>query len=177
MYHGSSGRKGALYGKEYLYEVLTMARFNRLNSILMKHLTIVLLLCFFSQTINAQSSKKSGYQIEGMTMAITNMDQMLAFYSNVFNIEFKEQELNGFKLYAGKWGDLKLLFCPAELARNQATQNRHQFDVIVPDLEDIIRMISSYGGKSMGNKAEGENEWSVGVYDPDMNSINFKQLK
>lgn len=143
----------------------------------MKHLKIALLICFFSQTMNAQDSKSSSYQIEGMTMAITNMDQMLAFYSNVFDVEFKEQELSGFKLYAGKWGGMNLLFCPAELARNRATQNRHQFDVIVPDLDDVIQRASSNGGKSMGDKAEGENEWSIGIYDPDMNSINFKQLK
>lgn len=125
----------------------------------------------------SQNSEVTDYQIEGMTIATTNMGQMLDFYSNTFNITFSEQRINEFKLYAGKWGGMKVLLCPAELAGNKATQNRHQFDVIVPDLEDIITITSKYGGTTMGGKIEDEHAWSIGIYDPDKNSILFKQLK
>ena len=66
-------------------------------------------------------------------MAITNMQKMLAFYSNVFQIEFTEKEMYGSHLYSGIWGELNLLFCPAEIAQNTAEQNRHQFDIEVSD--------------------------------------------
>lgn len=117
------------------------------------------------------------YKLEGMTMAITNMDAMLKFYSNVFNIDFQEKDMYGSRLYAGNWGGLKLLFCPAEIARNTAKQNRHQFDIIVPDLKLLIEMASKFEGKAMGDKHEDETSWSIGIYDPDGNSILFKQLK
>lgn len=32
--------------------------------------------------------ENTDYQIEGMTIAITNMEQMLNFYSNTFKIQF-----------------------------------------------------------------------------------------
>lgn len=117
------------------------------------------------------------YQIEGMTMAITNMDEMLGFYSNVFQISFEEKDMFNTKLYAGKWGDLKLLFCPAALAQNTATQNRHQFDIIVNDLASSIELVKAKGGEIMGETAETDQELSVGIYDPDRNSITLKQYK
>ena len=119
----------------------------------------------------------SQYQIEGMTMAITHMDEMLRFYSNLFLISFEEKEMFNTKLYTGKWGDLKLLFCPAEIAQNTATQNRHQFDIVVSDLAFIIDLAKMNGGEIMGEIAETDHDLSVGMYDPDKNSIILKQYK
>ncbi|MEM9078232.1 MAG: VOC family protein [Bacteroidota bacterium] len=121
--------------------------------------------------------EKAGYKIEGMTMAITNMRQMLDFYSNTFNIQFTEREMYGSRLYSGVWGGLNLLFCPAEIARNTADQNRHQFDIVVSDLHKTIEITTKYGGKTMGEMVEDEYLSSIGIYDPDENSILFKQIK
>lgn len=117
------------------------------------------------------------YQIEGMTIAITKMDEMLAFYSAVFQISFEEKDMFNTNLYAGKWGNLNLLFCPANIAKNTATQNRHQFDIVVSDLAIIVDLVSKNGGELMGEIAEGDNELSVGIYDPDRNSILLKEYK
>ena len=121
--------------------------------------------------------KKEDYHIEGMTMAIKNMAQMLDFYANTFDIQFSEKELFGAKLYAGVWGGLNLLFCPATLAKNTAEQNRHQFDIVVADLQKVIEITEKYGGQPMSEVVEDEHAYSVGIYDPDNNSILFKQLK
>ncbi len=32
------------------------------------------------------------YKIEGLTLAITNMEKMLSFYSKVFNMQFTEKK-------------------------------------------------------------------------------------
>ena len=117
----------------------------------------------------------SDYTLEGMTIAVTNMDPMLEFYSHVFQIQFEEKDMFGAKLYAGNWGGLKLLLCPAELAGNTATQNRHQFDIRVGDLEKTLEIMIQYGGKPMGEIQEGETGRSVGVYDPDHNSMVLKE--
>jgi len=118
-----------------------------------------------------------GYNIQGITIAITNMKQMLAFYSNVFDIQFEEREMYGSKLYSGIWGGLNLLFCPAEIAQNTATQNRHQFDITVSDVQKTIELVLKYKGNTMGEISEDKTTLSIGVYDPDKNSIIFKQLK
>ncbi|MTI38850.1 VOC family protein [Fulvivirga lutimaris] len=117
------------------------------------------------------------YKIEGMTIAITNMEAMLKFYTALFNIKFKELEMFNTKLYSGQWGELKLLFCPADIARNTATQNRHQFDIVVSDISKTIDVAINNGGVKMGEVNEDDQTLSVGIYDPDQNSITFKQLK
>ncbi len=121
--------------------------------------------------------KGAQFHITGMTMAITNMEAMLAFYSGLFNIEFELREMYGSKLYAGKWGAFDLLFCPATLAGITARQNRHQFDIVIPDIEQLIDQATTLGGKAMGPITEDENALNVGIYDPDGNSILFKQLR
>lgn len=115
------------------------------------------------------------YQIEGLTIAITDMPKMLGFYSAVFGISFREQEMYGSTLYAGQWGDMKLLLCPAELAQNMAEQNRHQFDIVVDDLDQLLQVAKSHGGQMMSHVTEDGGFLSVGLYDPDRNSMVFKQ--
>lgn len=115
------------------------------------------------------------YQIEGLTIAVNHMEEMCGFYNALFGIEFQKQEMHGFELYQGKWGEMNLLFCPANLAQNTAKQNRHQFDIIVDDLDETIQLAKANGGELMNDPQS--NEWglSVGIYDPDHNSMVFKQ--
>ncbi|MEM7297350.1 MAG: VOC family protein [Bacteroidota bacterium] len=117
------------------------------------------------------------YTIEGMTLAVHQMDKMIQFYSNVFNIQFEAKEMFDNTLYSGTWGDLKVLFCPAELAGNEARQNRHQFDIITTNLEGCIDNVKMNGGSLMGEISEDDNMKSIGIYDPDHNSIVLKQPK
>ncbi len=119
----------------------------------------------------------SQHQIAGMTLAITNMEQMVAFYTKVFGLQFQEQEMYGSRLYATEWGGLKVLFCPADLAQNTATQNRHQLDVLVTDLRKALNAVTENDGSAMGEITETDTEWSVGIYDPDKNSLVLKQMK
>ena len=141
----------------------------------MRRYCISLLVCFIVFGVNGQEHQNINYKVEGMTVAVTKMEEMLSFYSNVFEMKFEEQEMFNSKLYSSRWGDLELLFCPAELAQNKAKQNRHQFDVVVDDLEKVIKIAKKYGGKLMG-EVQNEEPWkSVGIYDPDNNSILFKE--
>ena len=70
-------------------------------------------------------------EVEGMTIAVSDMNSMLDFYRALFHVEFTAKEMYGSTLYSGNLGQLQLLFCPAEIAQNTAKQNRHQLDIIV----------------------------------------------
>ena len=94
--------------------------------------------------------KSSNFEIEGTTTAIYNMDNMVKFYAKAFKIQFKELKKNNAKMYLGTWGNLKLLFCPAEVAGIKAKQNHHQFDVVVPALDAAVQTALSEGGQTMG---------------------------
>lgn len=114
------------------------------------------------------------YKAVGMTMAVTNMDAMVAFYSAVFGVEFGVLDMFNTKLYTGKWDGRDLLFCPAKVAGITATQNRHQFDIGVISVKEALERCLEHGGEKMHDVMEDGGLWSVGVRDPDGNSMVFK---
>lgn len=116
-------------------------------------------------------------QFASMTIAVTNMEKMIAFYSKVFGITFFEKKMHGTKLYEGKWEELDLLLCPAELAQNTAKQNRHQLEFMTSDLSQFLLVAIDAGGSQMGEISDDGEFRSVGIYDPDKNSMVFKQPK
>ena len=107
-------------------------------------------------------------EISGITLAVTNMQDMVKFYSKVFGLNFTATDIGDARLYSADWQGRRLLFCPAEIAKNTAKQNRHQFEFYVQDLDAIKKKIETSGGTifdSTGN--------AISVYDPDMNSMVF----
>ncbi len=116
------------------------------------------------------------YQLAGITIAVSKMEAMVAFYHSVFQIEFSSLAAYGDTLYRGIWEGRSLLFCPASIAKNTALQNRQQFEFLVKDLDQMLLLCEQNGGTPMGAIQIGENEKSVGVKDPDGNSMVFKQI-
>ena len=120
---------------------------------------------------------QQSYSHEGLTMAVTNMDEMVQFYSNVFSISFDKREVYGTVLYSGQWGNLRLLMCPAELAQVHVDRNRQQFDMVVEDIEEIMSICLANGGKELNAVQDQEEVITASIFDPDGNSIVFKQYK
>lgn len=115
--------------------------------------------------------------IEGMTLAVFKMQRMIAFYANVFGVEFEEKEMLGASIYRATFDHFNLMFCPADIAGINAGQNRHQFDIIVYDLEKTLKKAVEFGGEIIGEIAETESCKCVGIYDPDKNSMVLKERK
>ena len=108
-------------------------------------------------------------------MAVTNMEQMLAFYKEVFKVDFEEKQMFGSTLYSGEFAGLHLLFCPNEIAKVQAQKNRQQLDVIVPNVEQIIKAAKLFVGSQLGEVTDKEKQRVAAIIDPDGNSIVVKQ--
>lgn len=115
--------------------------------------------------------KKNTSLVASMTIAVTQMKAMVNFYTQVFGIEFKANENYGITLYNGKLGEINLQFCPADIAGISATENRHQLDIVVSDLNKAIEAVEANGGQLLQEVVETETAKSVGVYDPDGNSV------
>ena len=120
---------------------------------------------------------KLKYAITGMTIAVTNMEAMLAFYTNVFDIDFTPSDMYNTKLYAGYWAGFNVLFCPAHIAQIFAAQNRHQLEIQVSNIEQAVQLAIQHGGAKMGEVFENEVSKSIGIYDPDRNTILLKEVK
>ena len=126
---------------------------------------------FYSNNGIPDLANKIQYEVMGMTIAVVNMEEMSIFYNNVFDANFKTVEKYGITLYQGKWGNQALLLCPAEIAKNDAKVNRHQFDVLVYDLDKAIELVVDNGGKAGEETKDGLGRRVITVYDPDGNSI------
>ena len=114
-------------------------------------------------------------KIKGFTMAVTDMEAMVSFYSSVFGLDFKMESMFGAQLFKCQWDRMDVLFCPADIANNTAVQNRHQFEVLVEDLTQAVKAVVSNQGVLISKITEGKAYLSVGVKDPDNNTIVLKQ--
>ncbi|MDN5210600.1 VOC family protein [Fulvivirgaceae bacterium BMA12] len=121
--------------------------------------------------------ENSDYQIRGFTIAVTNMEEMVNFYREVFEIRFTKVPKYGVILYEGKFGRMKMLMCPADIARNTARQNRHQFDIIVKSLDNYKQKILENGGVLIENVTENNDCYAMGFKDPDGNSMVLIEYK
>ena len=138
---------------------------------------ILFILILSGSSIATSAQKNVNPTIEGMSMAISNVQPMLDFYSNIFKIKFEKR--NGFDttMYFAKWRGLKLLFVPTKLAGEEGSkiQNKHQFDIIVPDINLLISSAKRYGGKITGALIDDGIQKTIHVKDPDGNTFIFKQ--
>ncbi len=114
-------------------------------------------------------------KITGMTIAINNMSSMVNFYKHVFQANFEELAMFETTLYKTTIGGLEILFCPAELAQNTATQNRHQLNIEVENLETSLTLASNNGGEKVGEQQNDGKSLRIGIKDPDNNTLELIQ--
>ena len=142
-----------------------------------KHFISVAFIIFCSISMTAQSRANVNPTIEGMSMAIIKVQPMLDFYSHIFNINFEKRQGFDTVMYFAQWRGLKLLFVPVQLAGEEGAvvQNKHQFDIIVPDMDQLISRVNRYGGKITGALIDDGIQKTVHAKDPDGNTFIFKQ--
>jgi predicted enzyme related to lactoylglutathione lyase len=113
-------------------------------------------------------------KIDRVTIAITDMPAMLRFYNGVFEADLTL--IPGTEFYAGTLAEgISVLFCPNDIAKVEAKQNRQQFRFVVDDLKTIRDRVTAYGGSILNSKSS-ENVDVMGVMDPDGNTIEFAVL-
>lgn len=115
--------------------------------------------------------KKQQFKIAKLTIAITNITEMLLFYENIFDCNFKKNSFQGYTLYISELAGIPIQLCPNELANVIAEQNRQQFDFIVTNLHQIIPKVKAYNGIVRGEIITLENGKAVTIVDPDGNTI------
>jgi predicted enzyme related to lactoylglutathione lyase len=113
----------------------------------------------------------SNFKISKITIAITNINEMVGFYKIVFKCDFKELSLGGSKLFSGELFGLKILLCPNDLAGVIAQQNRQQFDIKVNDAKKILEDVIKANGKI--KEPYNSETKTASVIDPDGNTIVF----
>jgi predicted enzyme related to lactoylglutathione lyase len=110
-----------------------------------------------------------------ITLAATNIDAMVRFYTAVLGIELRPVDAYGTTLYRGALHGVSFVLCPNSLAGVQAEKSRHQFTYAVADLAATVAGAVAAGG-AVDEAAQG-NADSATLLDPDGNSIVFVQAE
>lgn len=121
--------------------------------------------------------KKQDFKINQITIAVSNMDEMIQFYSHVFHCEFLKKDIFGLTLHSTTIGGISFQFCPNDIAQVDAQQNRQQFHFSVDNLESLMQDIISSHGKIKDEILETEAGKSLSAIDPDGNTIVFIEKK
>ncbi len=114
-------------------------------------------------------------KISQVTIAVNNIEKMAEFYGNVFSTELESFEAMNSKFYTGIIAGIFTMFCPNSIAGVSAEQNRHQFDYLVEDLDEVIKIALSSHGTLKEEISVNEKEKVGTIIDPDGNTINFIQ--
>ena len=115
--------------------------------------------------------KSNLLSITQVTFAVFNMEAMLQFYSEIFGLQFTAKDMGVFTLHCSEWNGCEIQFCPAAIAQNTSSQNRHQFTVQVASLDETLAKVLANGGKQMGEKIIDGDREQMGIMDPDQNSM------
>ena len=116
-------------------------------------------------------------RLAGLTIATTNMNQMVDFYNSVFNAGLKPTvHIGEEQFYGGKINDLELTLCPNTIAGVVAEQNRQQFRFVVDDIADVISKGLAHFGVEINPIDEYKGAKVASLADPDGNTIEFVEL-
>jgi predicted enzyme related to lactoylglutathione lyase len=111
--------------------------------------------------------------IQNITLAVTHMPEMIAFYDAVFHANLKP--LGAGPLYKGTFAGQVLVLCPNDIAGVEAKQNRHQFRLAVPNLPALQQTVLAAGGQIINQGKDDAGKLLIGMRDPDGNTYEFVQ--
>ena len=111
--------------------------------------------------------------ISSIAFRVYNMDAMLAFYSEAFQVQFHEVDTYGIRSQFGDMDGITLKFVPI---RDEADFEKfpvHQPGFIVADVEAVVALALKHGGRQEGQTIRSGGKLQAAVRDPDGNTIEL----
>lgn len=112
-------------------------------------------------------------KISSIAFRVYNMDAMLAFYSEAFQVEFREVDTYGIRSQFGDVGGVTLKFVPIRESDDFKNFPIHQPGFVVTDVEAVIDLAIQHGGRQEGQTVRAEGKTQAAVRDPDGNTIEL----
>lgn len=112
------------------------------------------------------------FRIAQIDMAIENLEPTVRFYEKVFNVKFDSFEAMDHTMYSGQLLGFNFILTPNVLAGVEAKQSRIQFEIVVKDMDELLKRVTEGGGKVREEQKQNGMR-SVTVVDPDNNTIVF----
>jgi catechol 2,3-dioxygenase-like lactoylglutathione lyase family enzyme len=111
--------------------------------------------------------------ISSIAFRVYNMDAMLAFYSEAFNVSFQEVDTYGIRSQFGDVDGITLKFVPIRESDDFQKFPVHQPGFVVPDVEAVIACALKHGGRQEGQTIRADGRVQAAVRDPDGNTIEL----
>ncbi len=116
-------------------------------------------------------------KLDGLTIAVTDMKRMVAFYNAVFDCNLEPTvNIGDQQFYGGKMLDMSLTLCPNAISGVVAEQNRQQFRFQVEDIADVMAKGLANHGEEINEINEYKGAKVGSLADPDGNTIEFLEL-
>lgn len=110
-----------------------------------------------------------------ITLAATNTQEILEFYSRTLGLTFNEIKAYGTSLYSTRVNGIEVMICPNSIANVKADQARHQFEFVIDDLEKTLSVVEAIQGTEVHEMTKSGNSLLATVSDPDGNLVLFIQ--
>src|SRR5436189_13087 len=112
-------------------------------------------------------------KLASITISVAKMAEMVNFYNNLLGTELLPFEAYETTFYRGNLADLEIIFCPNNISGITSEQNKHQFNFVVNNLAEMIKLSTESGGNQKGKIVASNNKLIVAVVDPDGNTLEF----
>jgi len=116
-------------------------------------------------------------KLDGLTIAVTDMKRMIAFYNAVFDAKLEPTvNIGENQFYGGEMLGMQLIFCPNAIAGVVAEQNRQQFRFQVDNIETVMANGLANHGTEINEINNYKGAKVASLADPDGNTIEFMQV-
>ena len=111
--------------------------------------------------------------LTSIALRVANMDAMLAFYSQAFQIRFREVDTYGIRSQFGEMNGVTLKFVPIRDDVDFKGFPIHQPGFTVPDVQAVIDIALKHGGRKEGQTLQVDGKTQAAIRDPDGNTIEL----
>ena len=112
-------------------------------------------------------------KFSSFAIRIANVESMLAFYAEAFQIQFQEVDTYGIKSQFGELNGITLKFVPIRDEADFKGYPIHQPGFVVPDVQAVIDIAQKYGGRQEGRTIRVDGKIQAAIRDPDGNTIEL----
>jgi len=111
--------------------------------------------------------------ISSVALRVYNLEAMMNFYSEAFQVQFREVDTYGIRSQFGEVGGITLKFVPIRDSSDFVGYPVHQLGFTVSDVETVIALALRYGGQKEGEIIRTGGKIQAAVRDPDGNTIEL----
>lgn len=111
--------------------------------------------------------------ISSIAFRVHNMEAMMNFYSEAFQVQFREVDTYGIRSQFGDVNGITLKFVPIRDDTDFKGYPVHQPGFVVEDVEAVVALAVKHGGRQEGQTIRNNGKIEAAVRDPDGNTIEL----